>query len=168
MDYKVNNKVFTYTKLTRIQCNSSFPLFPAVHRTGSRVYFPCGPSSQETCRSVTVPVMTSVTESCEEGCYCAVGTVLHDQQWVSRGQCPCQYRGKMFQPGEKVPKDWNTWQVLWVILNFKKSFTVVRICSVVLWKLLLVQHINFIELEFEVWCGILNLKVFLHICSYSM
>ncbi|PNF36643.1 hypothetical protein B7P43_G19101, partial [Cryptotermes secundus] len=79
-----------------------------VHCTGSRVYFPCGPSSQETCRSVTVPVMTSVTESCEEGCYCPSGTVLHDQQCVSREQCPCQWRGRMFQPGEKVPKDCNT------------------------------------------------------------
>jgi hypothetical protein len=34
--------------------------------------------------------------------------------------------------------------------QFKKSSTVVRMCLVVLWKLLLVQHINFIELELEV------------------
>ncbi|KDR23192.1 Hemocytin, partial [Zootermopsis nevadensis] len=79
-----------------------------MHCTGSRVYFPCGPSSQETCRSVTSVAMTSVTQSCEEGCYCPVGTVIHDQQCVSREQCPCQLRGRMFQPGEKVIKDCNT------------------------------------------------------------
>jgi hypothetical protein len=84
-------------------------VFPAMHCTGSRVYSPCGPSSQETCRSVTPPAITSVTESCEEGCYCPVGTVLHGQECVSRDQCPCQLRGRTFQPGEKVLKDCNTW-----------------------------------------------------------
>jgi hypothetical protein len=76
--------------------------------TGGRAYFPCGPSSQETCKSVTVPALASITDSCEEGCYCPVGTVLHDHQCVSQEQCPCQLRGRMFRPGEKVPKDCNT------------------------------------------------------------
>jgi len=84
-------------------------VFLAMKCTGGRVYFPCGPSSQETCKSVTLPAPTSITDSCEEGCYCPVGTVLHDHQCVSREQCPCQLRGRMFQPGEKVPKDCNTW-----------------------------------------------------------
>ena len=37
------------------------------------MYFPCGPSSQETCKSVTAPAWASNTDSCEEGCYCPVG-----------------------------------------------------------------------------------------------
>ncbi|XP_069683352.1 hemocytin isoform X2 [Periplaneta americana] len=76
--------------------------------SGSRVYLPCGPRGQETCRSVTTPSLTTAPEACEEGCYCPNGTVLHGRRCVSREQCPCQLRGRMFQPGEKVPKDCNT------------------------------------------------------------
>ena len=77
--------------------------------TGGRVYHPCAPHEQETCRSVTAAAAVVSSGVCEEGCYCPVGTVLHDQKCVQREQCPCQLRGRWFQPGQKVPKECNTW-----------------------------------------------------------
>ncbi|KAJ9596531.1 hypothetical protein L9F63_012430, partial [Diploptera punctata] len=76
--------------------------------SGGRVYHPCAPHTQETCRSVSTAVTLASTHICEEGCYCPIGTVLHDQRCVEREQCPCQLRSRWFQPGQKVPKGCNT------------------------------------------------------------
>lgn len=83
--------------------------FSAMQCSGGSVYLPCGPTVQETCGTGLTSNNSLVIESCEEGCYCPPGTVLHSQSCITRDQCPCQLRRKYFQPGETVPRGCNTW-----------------------------------------------------------
>lgn len=74
--------------------------------TGGRFYMSCGPKTgQPVCGS---SVEKSEDETCEEGCYCPPGTVLHESKCITKDQCPCRLRGKSFAPGTNVPKDCNT------------------------------------------------------------
>lgn len=47
-------------------------------------------------------------EDCEEGCYCPIGTVLHEGECINPRKCPCRLRGKSFPPGKTISKDCNT------------------------------------------------------------
>lgn len=79
----------------------------AVTCTGGRVYKACGPTTELTCASPDTSLENS--DKCEEGCYCPQGMRLLGSTCVDPEECPCQLRGRLFQPGQKVPKDCNTW-----------------------------------------------------------
>uniref|UniRef100_A0AAR5QHC1 Hemocytin n=1 Tax=Dendroctonus ponderosae TaxID=77166 RepID=A0AAR5QHC1_DENPD len=75
--------------------------------TGGKVYMPCGPKNgQPMCG--TVSMLPEDDDSCNEGCYCPEGTVLHENRCITKEQCPCKLRGKKFDPGASIPKDCNT------------------------------------------------------------
>lgn len=77
-----------------------------MHCTGGRVYRTCGPQEgQEVCGAA---VEKPEGGKCEEGCYCPTGTVLHENQCITRDKCPCKFRGKSFIAGSTIPKDCNT------------------------------------------------------------
>lgn len=67
----------------------------------------CGPKTQPSCSTDAV-AKGKEDLSCEEGCFCPDGTVLHEGKCISVEQCPCRLRGKSFQPGASVPKGCNT------------------------------------------------------------
>ncbi|XP_017781781.1 PREDICTED: hemocytin [Nicrophorus vespilloides] len=72
--------------------------------TGGHVYMPCAPVGGQAVCGASV----EKTEGCEEGCYCPIGTVMHDGKCITRDKCPCRLRGKDFPSGSSVPKDCNT------------------------------------------------------------
>ncbi|XP_025836285.1 hemocytin [Agrilus planipennis] len=75
--------------------------------SGNRVYMPCAPpEGQEVCGDVHEK--SNEDGTCEEGCYCPQGTVLHNSECIIKENCPCRLRGKDFPPGSSVPKDCNT------------------------------------------------------------
>lgn len=74
---------------------------------GGKIYRACGPKSQETCTADFM--MSSLADgSCEEGCFCPENTVLHNETCIAKEECPCIFRGKLFQPGESVFEDCNS------------------------------------------------------------
>lgn len=67
----------------------------------------CGPAGgQGVCGGATEESNEDAT--CEEGCYCPEGTVLHNSECIVKENCPCMYRGKEHPPGSSVSKDCNT------------------------------------------------------------
>ncbi|XP_070069456.1 hemocytin-like [Drosophila takahashii] len=72
--------------------------------TGGRIYQSCGPQSQPTCES------EGVTEKgqCFEGCFCPSGKLQYKDTCIERKMCPCELRGREFQPGESHQKECNT------------------------------------------------------------
>lgn len=86
-------------------------LYTAINCDNGRVYQMCGPISDETCSGPVTAEPVRPTDLCVEGCYCPKGSALHKDHCISRSQCPCTLRQKMYQPGEQVPNDCNTWLV---------------------------------------------------------
>lgn len=83
----------------------------AMKCSGGRIYKSCGPAGglQPTCGDTEIDDRdTEDLSECEEGCYCPIGTVLHDGRCIERSDCPCKLRGRSFSPGEQVPKECNT------------------------------------------------------------
>ncbi|XP_002132784.3 hemocytin-like [Drosophila pseudoobscura] len=72
--------------------------------SGGRIYQTCGPQSQPTCENEGV----SAPGECFEGCYCPEGKLQYRDTCIERKMCPCELRGREFQPGEKHQKDCNT------------------------------------------------------------
>lgn len=85
--------------------------FSAMECNEGRVYMSCGPKTQQQCG---VDLSSRFAEDdedfdrCEEGCFCPVGTVLHEGRCIEPTQCPCRLRGKSFEPGATVTKQCNT------------------------------------------------------------
>ncbi|KAL1513261.1 hypothetical protein ABEB36_002690 [Hypothenemus hampei] len=75
--------------------------------SGGRIYMSCAPKAgQQMCGAFAR--LPNDPESCQEGCYCPEGTVLHENKCITREQCPCKLRGKNFAPGSTIPKECNT------------------------------------------------------------
>ena len=56
---------------------------------------------------------TSEPEFCVEGCDCPTGLLLHENKCILPSDCPCTYHSKIYQNGDTIPNDCNSW---WVIL----------------------------------------------------
>ncbi|XP_063975011.1 hemocytin [Diachasmimorpha longicaudata] len=76
--------------------------------SGGKIYKSCGPQSQLSCNDDAASKGSIDKLACEEGCFCPEGTVLHEGNCISRDECPCRLRGKVFQPGATIPKQCNT------------------------------------------------------------
>ncbi|KAH8249445.1 hypothetical protein KR032_009614, partial [Drosophila birchii] len=72
--------------------------------SGGRIYQTCGPQSQPSCE--TSGVMDP--NQCFEGCFCPSGTLQYKDTCISQKMCPCELRGREFQPGETHQKECNT------------------------------------------------------------
>ncbi|XP_039266345.2 SCO-spondin-like [Styela clava] len=69
-------------------------------------YKACGPVCQSTCRTIgSEPEAHCGTLSCVEGCFCPIGTVLHDGSCVSSMDCPCPMNGGEFPSGTTMYDD---------------------------------------------------------------
>ncbi|KAK5644463.1 hypothetical protein RI129_005763 [Pyrocoelia pectoralis] len=66
-----------------------------------RKYMVCEPKGA-LCGNVTE------NDSCEEGCYCPEGFILHNDKCIERKDCPCQHRGKEMPSGSTISKICNT------------------------------------------------------------
>lgn len=74
----------------------------------------CATSCPRTCQSLGQTMSDSDTcmSDCSPGCICPKGTVLdlgQNQQCVEPQQCTCFYRGKHYQPTDKINIDCNEW-----------------------------------------------------------
>ncbi|XP_066594945.1 hemocytin-like [Prorops nasuta] len=77
--------------------------------TNGRIYMACGSKVQRTCWANIEAADDAVEKAtCEEGCFCPEGSVLHGNKCILQDECPCRLRGKSFPPGTSVPKDCNT------------------------------------------------------------
>lgn len=69
-----------------------------------RIYKACGPSFEPACGSAVEDIIGT---NCNEGCFCADGTVQYNGECIRIDDCPCQLRGKTFAPGKQIQKDCN-------------------------------------------------------------
>ncbi|KAH8413492.1 hypothetical protein KR009_011769 [Drosophila setifemur] len=67
------------------------------------VYQSCGPQSQPTCESEGI----NAPGQCYEGCFCPKGKLQYKDTCIDRQMCPCELRGREFQPGETTQKECN-------------------------------------------------------------
>lgn len=74
-----------------------------------KVYMMCGPVADETCSSTTDGQSIQTADFCVEGCFCPKDSALHEGRCVPRSTCPCTYGGKVYQSGQQIPNDCNTW-----------------------------------------------------------
>lgn len=72
--------------------------------SGGRIYQACGPQSQPSCESNGV----ADPSQCFEGCFCPSGTLQYKDTCIDHKMCPCELRGREFQPGEIHQKECNT------------------------------------------------------------
>lgn len=75
--------------------------------TEGKIYKACAPKSQATCHG-DMKINSPDDFECEEGCVCPDETVLHEGKCISIDKCPCTLRGKLFEPGAKIPKKCNS------------------------------------------------------------
>lgn len=76
--------------------------------TGGRVYKACGPSKGHPVCGASKTNVVEDSKTCEEGCFCPEGKVLHNGECIDEIDCPCRLRKKEFPAGSSVPKDCNT------------------------------------------------------------
>ncbi|KAF5276278.1 hypothetical protein FQA39_LY06627 [Lamprigera yunnana] len=75
--------------------------------TGGKVYQLCAPEGGvEVCGGATENINSGST--CEEGCYCPAGTVLHNFRCIAKDDCPCTYNGKDYSQGSTITKNCNS------------------------------------------------------------
>ena len=61
----------------------------------------CGSSCARSCRDLSRKI--ECNEECVSGCQCPNGQFLNDaNRCVPVAECPCEYEGKVVQPGETV------------------------------------------------------------------
>lgn len=81
--------------------------FPSAITCGNgRIYKACGPRYEQTCGSA-VESNDNSPINCNEGCFCAEGTIQHGGECIRIDDCPCTLRGKTFKAGREVKKDCN-------------------------------------------------------------
>lgn len=76
--------------------------------TGGKIYKACGPAAGQPVCGASTEQSEDAKKGCVEGCYCPEGTVLHNNQCITRDKCPCKLRSKDFPPGAEVSKECNT------------------------------------------------------------
>lgn len=82
--------------------------YSAMKCTGGRVYKACGPSKGHPVCGASKTNVVEDSKTCEEGCFCPEGKVLHNGECIDEIDCPCRLRKKEFPAGSSVPKDCNT------------------------------------------------------------
>ena len=77
-----------------------------------REYKHCGSGESPTCDSSANENDEDIQDDedfCVEGCYCPTGTYASsDGVCLPKGQCPCQFAGQSYEPGQEVKQDCNT------------------------------------------------------------
>jgi integrin beta 3 len=76
----------------------------------NEVFTTCEPAEPITCKNMHLNV-SSTTALCRPGCTCKEGFVLDSilKQCVLPDQCSCHHSGRVFQDGERIQEDCNTW-----------------------------------------------------------
>ncbi|XP_070535301.1 mucin-2-like [Ptychodera flava] len=75
-----------------------------VNCTNGMVYDNCGSTCPQTCRT---SLYNCDSNHCLEGCHCPAGTYLHEDECLSRSQCPCNYHGYEYPAGSTITHDCN-------------------------------------------------------------
>ena len=73
-----------------------------------RSWVACGAQCVKTCNNYHLPCLDN---TCQEGCICPKGMVLHNKQCINSSQCLCHHGGQRYRPGEKIKVDCNIWYV---------------------------------------------------------
>ncbi|KAM7447623.1 hypothetical protein ABFA07_004168 [Porites harrisoni] len=69
-----------------------------------RSWVACGAQCVKTCNNYHLPCLDN---TCQEGCICPKGMVLHNKQCINSSQCLCHHGGQRYRPGEKIKVDCN-------------------------------------------------------------
>ena len=78
--------------------------FSAIQCGGGMEYQACGSGMSRQCGEEEI-----VPNFCIEGCYCPLGTALHDGECIPANSCPCYYNEDSYPIGSQIKQDCNLW-----------------------------------------------------------
>lgn len=87
-----------------------------------QVYSDCVSSCPPSCASPQPPgpavALGQCREECVGGCECPPGLYLHQGDCLKRDDCPCFYRRRTHQSGDRIQQRCNTWYTSWSLVFF--------------------------------------------------